>query len=455
MTLKNLFADKIRSKNGSIDTLETKELHATKEIIGQTIYSDTLKTSNLYIETISCLGANISQNTTLQNLLVNGTATFSTNVTISGTGANGGALTVNGGQIIANRGITAHTRNNRFQCLEILGSGKDNDVCFKVGKDVDSVFEGDVSIRDSNLILDNSSLVTDRITLLPLAGDTIDETATRGIDITTSSDWNTYQDQMVEELPADRSFFGEGYYDPYASVKAAMDRNEDNYEKCRRTVRTLTDPINYLMERDNPNVPKKFVVRTGLYRLDASGNALMKNMVAESGKFSNLEAFCFRVNQLGVDKLVTTSVASNVVDTDNLLKSRGIAEFDGSVSCAADVFIESESTVNVAEGAKVVFQGNSSLVVKNGANLDLGSDSKVKMSGDIEMDLAKLVFVDSTTGYKYRISFREVNDCAGNRVVMDYQRVESQEETVDNREIAIETERNARELNEKLKTLGL
>ena len=363
---------------------------------------------------------NVSQNTTLQNLLVNGSATFYTNLAVRGTGTNGAALTVNGGKIIANNGIEAHTRNNMFQSLEIIGSGEDHDVCFKIAKDVDSVIEGDVSIRDSNLILDNSKLVTDRITLIPLAGEVIDETSTRGIDLTTDPNWNTYQDEMVEELPADRSFFGDGYYDPYASVKSAMVRNEKNYEKSKRTVRTLTDPINYLMERDNPDIPKRFVVRTGLYRLDASGNALMKNIVAENARFSNLEAFSFRVNQLSVDKMVTTSVASNVVDTDNLLKSRGIAEFDGVINSAADVNIESGSNVNIDEGASVVFQGNSSLVVKNGAKLDLGSDAKVKMSGDIEMDLAKLVFVDSATGYRYKISFREVNDCAGNRVVMDY-----------------------------------
>ena len=207
------------------------------------------------------------------------------------------------------------------------------------------------------------------------------------------------------------------------------------------------------MERDNPNVPKKFVVRNGLYRIDASGNMLTKNIVSENARFSNLEAFCFRVNQLNVDKMVTTSVASNVVDTDNLLKSRGIAEFDGVINSSADIFIEEGSTVNVDEGAKCVFQGNSSLVLKNGAKLDLGSDAKVRMSGDIEMDLAKLVFVDSNTGYRYRISFRDVTDCAGTRVVMDYQKIETPTEEVNNRDIAIETERNARELKEKLKNL--
>ena len=77
------------------------------------------------------------------------------------------------------------------------------------------------------------------------------------------------------------------------------------------------------------------------------------------------------------------------------------------------------------------------------------------MSGDIEMDLAKLVFVDSNTGYRYRISFRDVTDCAGTRVVMDYQKIETPTEEVDNRDITIETERNARELKEKLKNLGI
>ena len=233
MSVKRLISDSIQSKKGSFNLVESVDMNVSNQLIGKTIYADTVKASNFYIETISCLGMNIGQNLTVQNLLVNGSSTFSTGVTIKGTGTNGAALTVNGGKIVANYGIHAHTRNNMFQCLEIVGSGKDHDVCFKIGKDVDSVIEGDVSIRDSNLILDNSKLVTDRITILPLAGDRIDETSTRGIDITTDPNWNTYQSEMVEELPADKSFFGEGYYDPYASVKEAMKRNANNYEKTK------------------------------------------------------------------------------------------------------------------------------------------------------------------------------------------------------------------------------
>ena len=40
----------------------------------------------------------------------------------------------------------------------------------------------------------------------------------------------------------------------------------------------------------------------------------------------------------------------------------------------------------------------------------MGSDTTVKMGGDVEIDLSKLVFVDSKTGRKFRISFRDAHE---------------------------------------------
>ena len=219
-------------------------------------------------------------------------------------------------------------------------------------------------------------------------------------------------------------------------------------------MKTLVNPITYLMEQRDWNVPKRFNVKNGVYRIDNNGNALVRNLVAEKGKFSKLEAFKFNVNRLTVDKLVTTAVASNVVQTDNLLKSEGIAEFDGVVNTAADIFIEKDSKVNVSKDASVTFQDGSSLVIKNGAKFEMGTDTTVKMGGDIEIDFNKLVFVDSQTGKKYRISFRDAHECEGGGVVMDYKRVPSAKPPTPP-EIVEETELDSRELDNKLKTLGI
>ena len=43
------------------------------------------------------------------------------------------------------------------------------------------------------------------------------------------------------------------------------------------------------------------------------GNAMLRNLVSEKGRFSQLDAYEFNVNQLHVDKIVTTGVASDVV----------------------------------------------------------------------------------------------------------------------------------------------
>ena len=216
-------------------------------------------------------------------------------------------------------------------------------------------------------------------------------------------------------------------------------------------VKTLLDPINYLMEKCNPNVPVKFQVKSGIYRIDSSGRALLKNVVAEKGTFSSLDAYKFNVNQLGVDKILTTSVASNVVDTDQLLKSRGIAEFDGAVNSCADIFIESGSKVNVAKGASITINDGASLKLNDGAKFEMGSNSSVKLSGDIEIELSKLVFVDEN-GNKFKIGFRECCECGENSVVMEYSKVDSSKST---KEIIENTKLAANELNDKLKSLGL
>ena len=233
----------------------------------------------------------------------------------------------------------------------------------------------------------------------------------------------------------------------------AIERNATNYERIHANLKSLIDPLTYCMEQKDRNIPKKFNVKNGIYRIDHAGNALLRNIVAEKGTFSKLEAYKFNVNKLNVDKLVTTAVASNVVDTDKLLKARGIAEFDGVVNSSADVFLE-KGDVTVTSEAKVTFQKGSELKLENGAKFNMGTNTTVKMSGDIELDLAKLVFFDSTTGRRYKISFRDAHIGEGLGIVMDYKRLPDVEPATDEEEVE-DTELDARELDSKLKSLGI
>ena len=223
-------------------------------------------------------------------------------------------------------------------------------------------------------------------------------------------------------------------------------------------MKDILNPISYLMEHNNPNVPKQFSIRQGLHRIDHNGNALFKNIVSENARIARLSAYDLKVNRFSTDKLNVTSLAANVVDTDNLLKSRAIAEFDGVVNTSADVFVEKDSKVNVAEGAKVTFQNGSSLELKNGAEFKMGSDSSVKLSGDIQLDLNKLVFFDSKTGRKYRISFRDAEGIEGlpGETVMEYERLSEEEDAGRAaEEIVGNTETSALDLERKLKSLGV
>jgi hypothetical protein len=218
--------------------------------------------------------------------------------------------------------------------------------------------------------------VSDDIVVTPLNATPAEGQTTLGVQITAkTSDWDAYKDNMVDELDPEESSSVDGEYDPVQTVSEASQRSTSNYQNASMVVKTLVNPITYLDERDNPNIPRQFNVKPGVYRMDHNGNALFRNIVAEKAQFSQLDAYRFNVNKLGVDKLVTTSVASNVVDTDNLLKSRGIAEFSGTVNCDADVFMERGSRLNVAQGADVTFQSGASLTLKSGARLVMGADT--------------------------------------------------------------------------------
>lgn len=454
MTLARLDVDNLVSKKQFAESVDVKKLKVTEELIGQNIFADTITTNKLYLEDISGLNLRAAESMKTKDLIVGGTAKVENDIIIMGRGAtNGAALTVNGGQIIANKGIVAHTGNNLFQTLQIFGSGTAHDVCFRISPGVDSMIEGDVTIQGAKLILDNSKLVTDNVTVTPLSEVKSDEPLS-GVQLTTATNWEAYEDEMVKEVSAENVPSIEDEYDPVRIVGESMARCEVNYELTHQTVKSLINPITYLMEQNDKSAPKRFSVKNGVYRIDRNGNALFRNVVSETGRFSKLEANRFNVNRLKVDKLVTTSVASNVVHTDNLMKSEGIAEFDGAVNVNADVFIEKDSKVDVASGAKFTFQKNSELFLKDGAKFTLGSDTTMKMSGDVELDLNKVVFLDSTNGRRYKISFRDAHECEGGGVVMDYTRLPDKDEQT-SEEIAESTELDARELDAKLRTLGI
>ena len=452
MSLATLNADTVVSKKDVSDLVQAVDAKVTNKLIAQTVYANTIKTNNLLLDRVQSREIQTSEELVAKDLHLTGSAIIDSGVTICGrTAANGAALVVNKGQIIANDGITSHTANNLFQTLQIFGSGEDNDICFHISPKVGSLIEGDVTIQNSKLVLDGSRLFTDNVTVTALGGTSEDEPTT-GVQLTSSSSWETYRDGMVEEMnmpPAP-----DDGYDPVAQVQAAMERNEVNYRETQLQLKTILNPITYLMEQGDSQIPKRFNVKSGIYRIDGSGNALLRNLVSETGRFSKLDVFKFNVNRLSVDKLVTTAVASNVVHTDNLLKSEGIAEFDGVVNTNADVFIGGESRVNVADGAEITMQNGSSLVLKSGASLEMGSETRVKMGGDIELDFRRLVFVDPATGNKYRISFRDAHEIEGGGTVMEYEKV-PEEEMSTPKEVADGTTADARELDEKLKSLGI
>lgn len=315
-------------------------------------------------------------------------------------------------------------------------------------KGSETLFEDDVTIHEAKLIMDGSTLATDNVLVTPISQFNEDEAAS-GVQLTTRQDWDDYKNEMVTEYDDEEG--ATEAYDPYASVSEAIQRNRANYESVRETVQSIVNPISYAMENADPNVPKRFTVKDGIYRWDSNGNALSKNLVCEQGRFSKLEAYEFNVNQFSVDKVTTTSVASNVVDTDNLLKSRGIAEFDGTMNIGANVFVEEGAKVNMANGSKTTLQRGAAIELKDGATLTTGANTSVKLGGDIELDVSKLVFVDSTTGKKWKLVFRNAVGPEGTGTVVEYVQVTDERSATR----AANTALDARELDEKLRKLGV
>ena len=249
--------------------------------------------------------ANISSSLSTRNLSTTGSASIGTSLVVNGADIGDVALTVNGGTIVSTRGITSYSRNNKFQALEITGSGTCcNRPSFKVDSGVDSLFLGDVVIsgNDSKLIMDGSTIASDNIVVTPISQSNAPST---GIQLTTNQNWDDYMDAMVLEDEASES--ASSGYDPYASVHDAIERNRTNYENARLVVQQLVNPISYAMENADANVPKRFAIKNGIYRVDSNGNALLKNLVSEKGKFSELEAYKFNINKMNVDKLVLST----------------------------------------------------------------------------------------------------------------------------------------------------
>ena len=154
MKLGTLVSDNVHSKTETTDSITAKNAKVTEELTANEIFADTIKTNKLFLENVSGLNLKAAEKLTTLDLVVGGSAKVERDVSILGRGLNGAALTVNGGQIVANKGVISNTRNNRFQCLEIVGSGTEHDQCLKVDRYVDTLFEGDVTIQNSRLILD-------------------------------------------------------------------------------------------------------------------------------------------------------------------------------------------------------------------------------------------------------------------------------------------------------------
>lgn len=74
-----------------------------------------------------------------------------------------------------------------------------------------------MTVKDSNLILDNSKIVTDNLVVTSVDQITEDGT-TMGVQLSTTTDWETYKDSMVEDITPSQANCEGDSYDPVAEV---------------------------------------------------------------------------------------------------------------------------------------------------------------------------------------------------------------------------------------------
>lgn len=97
-TLDTLVVDQILAKKTTSDLVDAKDMKVTGEFIGNKLFADTIKTSNLYMESFTGINLSATNSITTKDIVINGLANIQNSVTILGRSSiNGAALTVNGG----------------------------------------------------------------------------------------------------------------------------------------------------------------------------------------------------------------------------------------------------------------------------------------------------------------------------------------------------------------------
>lgn len=401
-----------------------------------------------------------------KGLVVDGSAVISGGVTINGAGRNEGALVVNNFPAVFNWGVYVHHKNGvSTQTLTIIGTtdsegtGQEetqaNKYAFNTAIGVRSKFQGDVLVQDAKVILDNSPLLAEKILVTPISipvehadtlqilksGDGFDvhaesqmtyeaETVATEDDETSGA---TYRTQAEIKARGAQPYVGRAVdiTSPVDALANAKARSRDIL--ARRQARAIS-------VRD---MTKAFRVKTGdaQYRLDAGGNVLLRKAIIEQVQASKLSAHeivadTFRTNNfqmenVAVDGVVTAKDGLSVgTPATELDPASGSTEFYGEIFNYAHVTNKDDSCVEFVDQSTQKFNDGTTLKLASGASLIVDDGAYASLHGEVELDMNKLVLLNSATGRRYRLILRDAVETEGDEpgdIAMEFSEIKEEE----------------------------
>ena len=367
---------------------------------------------------------------TTKDLVIDGSAIVSGGITINGASRNEGALVVNSYPGIFNRGIKVFSREGIVtQTISVIGTTDttgnttsetvENRYALITAPGVRSMFQGPVTVQDANVTFDNAPVVGEKVVITDL---TNTSDTTPSLEIRKGNyNWDGYVDgqltygeteeQSSDEFITEDDIRARGL-EPYVG------RANDKTSKVSSRGTSKRNSVNgkLLAKTRSVNVSaiaKPFTVKTNgaNYRIDSAGNILARKAVIEEIRSNKIVANELTASTFRTGNFVTDNVSvGGVVNAASGASVAGTSQLDGTLYNRAEVINRDTAKVVFQDQSSETFKNGSILKVQAGGSLVTDANSVVSIHGDVEIDMANLVLIDSRTGKRYRFLLRDATE---------------------------------------------
>ena len=454
-TFAKVVTAQLKATNASIGTLNIADGLFKKFKATDAEVTGVLSANEIQVQSFTAISEFFTK-----GLTVDGSATVSGGITINGAGRNEGALVVNNFPAVFNHGVRVyHKAGVVSQTMSVIGTtdtegtGDEetaaNKYAFTTAIGVRSKFQGDVLVQDSNVVLDNSVLLAEKVLVTPISIP-VDNANTLqilksgdGFDVHAEGQM-TYATETVDDddiagcRTADeiRSRAAQPYVGRAVDVTSpanalANARARAKELSARKQARAMSVAA----------MTKAFSVKSANaeYRLDAGGNILLKKAIVEQVQASRLSANeivadTFRTNNFQMDNVAVEGVvtAKEGASIGNAEDNTGMSEVYGEVYNYAANVHKDDSTVEFRDQATQKFTDNTTLKVADGAAFVVDDGACASLHGQVEIDLSKLVLFNSVTGRRYHLVLRDAIDQEGDEpgdIAMEFGEIKEEEQT--------------------------